>query len=98
MRRGTTQNLTFTLPEELEIETMYITFFQGNKAVLEKSLDDCEVDGNVVTLFLSQEDTLKFSAPKNLYIQLRIRDKYGNAVASDLVQTEAEIILKDGVI
>lgn len=98
MRRGTTQNLTFTLPEELEIDVMYITFFQGNKAVLEKSLDDCEVDGNVVTLFLSQEDTLKFSAPKNLYIQLRIRDKYGNAVASDLVQTEAEIILKDGVV
>lgn len=98
MRRGTTQQLTFTLPEEISIDVLYITFRQGNKIVLEKTLDDVKVDGKVITLPLTQEDTLKFCAPHAVYIQLRIRDTLGNAIASEIIRTDAEAILKEGVI
>lgn len=98
MRRGTTQQLTFTLPEEISIDVLYITFRQGNKIVLEKTLDDVKVNGKVIALPLTQEDTLKFCAPHAVYIQLRIRDALGNAVASEIIRTDAEAILKEGVI
>lgn len=37
MQRGTTQTLTFTLPEEIDIAELYITFNQNKGTVLEKS-------------------------------------------------------------
>ena len=98
MRRGTTQTLTFLLPEEISIETIFITFQQNNWTVLEKSIEDVEIDGKTVIVKLTQEDTLKLRAPYAVYIQLRIRDTDGNAIASDIIRTDAETILKDGVI
>lgn len=98
MRRGTTQVLIFTVPAEIEIDKLYITFCQRGKIVLEKSETDCEISGGRITLHLTQEDTLKLAAPMAVYIQLRIRDKAGNALASDLIHTSAEVIFKDGVI
>lgn len=98
MRRGTTQELTFTLPEEISIDALYITFRQDNRNVLEKTLEDVTVNGRVITLPLEQADTLRFCAPKAVYIQLRIRDKLGNAIASEIIRTDAETILKEGVI
>lgn len=98
MKRGTTQQLTFILPEEISIAALFITFRQNNRTVLEKSLEDVTVDGKKITFQLSQEDTLKFCAPHALYIQLRIRDTLGNAVASEIIRTDAEVILKEGVI
>lgn len=98
MRRGTTQQLTFMLPEAISIAALYITFSQNGKTVLEKTLDDVEVNEKTITLSLSQEDTLKFCAKHAVYIQLRIRDALGNAIASEIIRTDAEAILKEGVI
>ena len=98
MRRGTTHQLTFTLPEEISIAALYITFQQNNWTVLEKSLDDVEVNGKVIAVNLTQEDTLRFYAPQVIQIQIRIRDTDGNALASKIIRTDAETILKDGVI
>lgn len=98
MKRGTTQKLTFTMPEEISIGVLYITFKQGNKIVLEKTLDDVEVSGRTIVLPLTQDDTLRFDAPHAVYVQLRIRDTLGNAIASEIIRTDAEAILKDGVI
>lgn len=99
MRRGTTQSLYFTFPEDIKIETFYLTFSQKNKVILEKAMTDCEkVSDNTYLVQLSQEDTLKFTAPKTFYMQLRVRDGFGNAAASSLIQGVAEPILKDGVI
>ncbi len=77
---------------------LYITFRQGKEIILEKTIDDVKVDGKNITLPLSQEDTLKFAAPYPICIQLRIRDKGGNAIASEIITIGAETILKEGVI
>lgn len=98
MRRGTTQELTFELPEEISVAALYITFTQKGETVLEKTLDDVTIDRTTITLPLTQEDTLKLSAPHAVYIQLRIRDTLGNAIASEIIRTDVKAILKDGVI
>lgn len=98
MKRGTTPTITFTLPEEINIAELYITFSQNKRTVLEKKLDDVEINENVITLPLTQENTLAFYAPSPVYIQLRIRDIGGNAIASDIIRTDVDGILKDGVI
>lgn len=98
MRRGTTPQLTFTLPEAISITALYITFKQGDTVAFEKTLDDVSVDGKVITLTLTQEDTLRLNAPHAVQIQLRLKDTAGNALASEIIRTDAETILKEGVI
>lgn len=97
MWRGTTQKITFTLPEEIAIDVLYITFAQNGNVVLEKTNGDVEISGRTITLPLSQEDTLCFTSGI-VSVQLRIRDGAGNALASNLKKFNAEDILKDGVI
>lgn len=69
MQRGTTQTLTFTLPEEIDIAELYITFNQNKGTVLEKSKSDASIDGKTIAVSLSQEDTLKFDDKAGLKIQ-----------------------------
>ena len=97
MKRGTTQSITFTLPEEIVIDTLFITFAQNGAVVLEKTYDDVEISGKVITLPLSQEDTLAFKSGV-VTVQLRLRDSEGNALASNLKKFNAENVLKEGVI
>lgn len=98
MRRGTTQTLTFTLPEEIAIDEVFITFRQNHKNVLEKGRADITINGAELVLNLTQADTLKLYAPAPVDIQIRLRDKLGNALASEYITTDVEPILKEGVI
>ncbi len=100
MRRGTTPTLTFTLPEEIDIAEIYVTFSQNGKTVLEKNKDEVIMEKKKKTIIinLSQEDTLNFDDKAAMKIQLRIRDASGNAMASDFIQVRVYGILKDGVI
>ena len=63
MRRGTNPVLTFELPEAITISALYITFQQNRQTVLEKDLTAVTYDkeNGIITLPLSQEDTLLFS-------------------------------------
>lgn len=97
MRRGTTQQIIFTLSESIDMAALYITFQQGGVTVLEKKLDDVVVDGNNIIVDLTQEDTLALK-PQNACIQLRIRDVNDNAYASKVLRMHTNDILKEGVI
>ncbi len=92
--------LTFQLPDAINIAVLYITFQQDGYTVLEKTLDDVDYYQNsgTIKLPLTQEDTLKFKGDKPVWVQLRLRDNLGNAVASDPLRCEVGTILKDGVI
>ena len=98
MRRGTTQQIIFALSEAIDMAVLYITFQQGGKTVLEKTLDDVVIDGNNIIVDLTQEDTLALRASQTVYIQLRIRDKLDNAVASKVLRLYTDDVLKEGVI
>ena len=99
MIRGTTPTLSFELPfDASEAESLYITISQRYENIMiDKSLDDCSIDGTIVTVTLTQEDTLKLIADKPVFIQVRVV-KGGTAMASDLIKTTVSDVLKDGVI
>lgn len=96
MYRGTTPTLVFTLPFEASgISALNIAFAQKLEVVLEKELEDCQLDGSQVTVKLTEADTLKFSHEDLLEIQMRcVFD--GNKLASNIIRTDVKRILKDG--
>ena len=99
--RGTTPTHSFTLPEELkevELSALYITYRQGGNTVLEKALSDVTVEAGVVTVQLTQEDTLAFQNKGAVQIQIRLRTAAGDALASDIIKVDVGRVLKDGVI
>ena len=101
MRRGSTPTNTFTVPMDLHNATVYVSYEQDKRVVVEKTNDDLTFDsgesGYTISLTLSQEDTLAFR-PGDVFIQIRYVFANGDADASSIIKTSAERIIKDGVI
>lgn len=97
MIRGTTPTLTFTADMDCEqLDKLDISFAQHDKVVLSKGLADCVIDGNEITVHLTEEDTLLFDSRKNP-VQIQLRAGIGDTrIASNMMHTTAEAILKDG--
>ena len=102
MVRGTTPTLYYVLPfptDLLEtVASLYITFTQEGKTVLEKSLEDITITDNVISCPLSQYDTLHLHEDKYVNMQIRIKFADGEAFASDEITASVKRILKDGEI
>ena len=99
MIRGTTPTLEFTIPfDTSELAEAFVTLAQNDTIILDKALNDCKCDARMLSVKLSQEDTLKLSCDCKTDIQVRVRTKAGDALASDIVRVDTEKILKDGVI
>lgn len=69
MYRGTTPTLTLTLPEGTDFTgaTVYVTLSDENRNVI-ITTTDVDIDDNVISLFLTQEQTL--SLPGTVLIQV----------------------------
>lgn len=83
-----------------DISALYITYSQGEKVIVDKSIQDITISAEktlIVSLKLTQEDTLKF-IKGNVEIQIRLKTKGGEALASKPINTYVDKILKDGVI
>ena len=94
--RGSTPILTFTLPFDVSAaEVLNIAFSQRESLVFEKELCDCDISGNVVTVHLSQDDTIKLDCHFLLEIQLR-PVICGEALVSNIIVTDVGRILKEG--
>ncbi len=99
MIRGTTPTLEFTIPFDTSfLEEAYVTLSQNNVVVLDKALSDCKCDERKLSVKLTQEETLKLDCKCKTEIQVRVRTKEGDALASDIITVNTERILKDGVI
>lgn len=98
MRRGTTPILGFQLPFECShLRVVNIAFAQGDKVIFEKTLNDCELMGRIITVKLSESETLSLNDRKELEIQLRVA--IGNdKLASNIIKTTVGRILKEGVL
>lgn len=98
MVRGTTPENIFKLPFILDdVKSLYVTYSQGDTVVLDKAIDDVIIDGNTITVRLTQEDTLKFSNAQ-VNIQIRFKTNQEKAMASNIISTYVNNVLKDGVI
>lgn len=99
MIRGTTPKLEFTIPfDTSQLAEAYITISQKGSIVIDKPLSEIICDGNVMSLHLTQEETLKLKADSIAEIQIRVRTNLGEALASNIIQVSTERILKDGEI
>ena len=100
MRRGTTPTHIFKTSVDLtDAEVIFITYYQGKKVVLEKTKDDLEeLTAEELKVTLAQTDTLMFSVSGGVDIQIRARFPDGAAIASQVIHTSVQAILKQGVI
>lgn len=94
MRRGTTPTHEFELPFETNaIKKIIITYAQRDEIVLEKRTEACEMNGNVVSVRLTQEDTLRFDSSKQVKIQIKALLFDGNVPVSDeLIKPVADVL------
>lgn len=97
MRRGTTPTNTFSSDVDLTGATVFVDYEQKNRIIIEKTGSDLTVTAEAVTLELTQEDTLAFRSGEVL-IQIRAVFPDGTAIASNIIRTTAERIIKNGVI
>ena len=97
MRRGSTPTNTFLVDFDLTAATIFVSYEQGGKVVVEKTGEDLTVTAESIELTLTQEETLRFKSGEVL-IQIRYVMPNGTADASNIIRTTAERIIKDGVI
>lgn len=93
--------IEFTLPFETDLlEEAYVTIAQRGTVVIEKSIDECTLKHDMLSVRLPQEETLKLIAQRNsrAEIQLRVLTRDGEALASNIETVDVGRILKDGVI
>ena len=98
MKRGTTPTNTFKTNIDLTGATVFVTYSQGKRTVIEKTGDALEVTEDAVVTRLTQRDTLAFTAAQRVSIQIRFVFPDGTAGASNIMTADVGEILKDGEI
>lgn len=93
MRQGTTPTIQITINDiDLnEMQNIYVVFEQ-NGYILKKESSDLDIEGNVISALLSQEETLNFKEG-TCNIQLRMITKGGVAIASPVKTTKVYRVL-----
>jgi hypothetical protein len=97
MIRGTTPTIVYTLPIEGDLQEIWFTIQQNRKNIIEKTIDDFQVSGNVAKLTLSQEETLAIKAGTPFKYQARFLTKSGKSFAHEIRQTNIGDLLREGV-
>lgn len=98
MRQGTTPTIQITINDiDLnEMQNIYVVFEQ-NGYILKKESSDLDIEGNVISVLLSQKETLSFKEG-TCNIQLRMITKGGVAIASPIKTTKVYRVLNKEVI
>ena len=98
MRQGTTPTIQITINDiDLnKMQNIYVIFEQ-NGYILKKESSDLDIEGNVISVLLSQEETLNFKEG-TCNIQLRMITKGGVAIASPIKTTKVYRVLNKEVI
>ena len=98
MKRGTTPTNTFKTNIDLTGATVFLTYSQRGRVVLEKIGDDLEITAEAIVTRLTQKDTLGFDTLQKVSIQIRYVFPDGTAGASNIMTVTVGEILKDGEI
>lgn len=106
-RRGTTPTQTFKSTVDLtDVRELFLTYVQDKAALFEKTLDDVTIEPivddekykSVVTVTLTQAETLSFKSDGYYDIQARVKFPDEKALASEILNVPVRGILKEGVI
>ena len=81
------------------IDKLQIKYAQNGTELFCKSKEDCALDGQTVSVTLSQEETLKFDCYKRqVQIQVKVKTTGGAVVISPIIVVDLEKCLFDEVI
>lgn len=70
--RGTTPTIFYRFPFDTSgIEKIRIYFLQGNETLITKTEDECLMNGNVVSVTLTESETYSMSIKKRLETKAR---------------------------
>ena len=99
MRIGTTPTHKFAIPFNTNmIRECQIVYQQNGREVLTKYLRDCKLEGNAVSVTLSQEETFLFDGSAKVDIQIRVVTANDDALASDIIRIRCDRCLSDEVL
>ena len=99
MIRGTTPTHIFTLPFDASVvQSMRVIYSQDGTPVITKTLENCTIEAEAVSVKLSQEDTLAFDYTKLVEIQIRVLTPAGDALASDIICVSVARCLENEVL
>lgn len=101
MKRGTTPTHTFTLPFDATlVAKARILYAQNDTVILRKEGSDITINGNTLSVRLSQEDTFKFTMGFTRYveIQVRILTPTNDSLVSDIIRVPVERCLEEDVL
>lgn len=97
--RGTTPTHIFNLPiDTVLVDKIRIIYAQKDEILLTKEKADCKMEGNTVTVKLTQEETLQFNHNDSCQIQIRVLTTGGDSLASGIRRIEVDKLLEEGVI
>lgn len=99
MIRATTPTHRFTLPFDYNtyVKKILITYSQRGVIVLEKHENDVQIDGNIVSYKLTQEETKLFSNG-DVSVQVRVLTLNNEALASEKYSVHIDNVLNDEVL
>lgn len=100
MIRGTTPTVSISVDENLEGWEVYVTFQHANGNIT-KTGDGLAIqcgDVSVVSVPLSQEDTLAFPEGHTVKVQMRAVNAEGTAIATEVGRFRADEVLLESVI
>lgn len=100
MYRGTTPTFTFKLPIDTgTITAASVMFHQAGCESMEKTLEDCTLDGKTLTCSLTEKETLSLRALTLYPLEIQLRVGVGSArMASQIFTVPVERVLKDGAL
>ena len=104
MTRGTTPDNIFSSATDIHDATViWITYTQQGRVAFEKTKDDIDFDTgdqgeHLMTVTLTQEDTLKLDDRHDVEIQIRAKFADGTAIASKVIKAPVGKVLKEGII
>lgn len=101
MRRGTTPTHTIKLPVEAdEIKALSVTYKQEDQlhnVKIVKRKEDCLINGDALSVALTQEETLSLDHTVPVKIQVRLMTYDNKVRASDVIERPVKPCLDDEV-
>ena len=78
-------------------QVIWCTFAQFGREVFTKDQSEATIEGQVIQIHLTQENTGLLSAKYPVFIQLRLLLSDGKAYTSEILKRSVEDVLKPGV-
>ncbi len=81
------------------ISALYVTYQQNGHTVLEKTIDDVDLEPEAIVVTITQKDSLQFDSRRGLVrIQIRIKTVDGYTSKSNVMTASVDELLKEGEI